>query len=105
DEYSGDEQITFAQSIKEGAAYTQYAVDEALPGFGSEFVAIALFFFAFTTVMAYYYIAETNISYLFKGKAEKLWIWVMKFVFLAAVFYGTVKTSTIAWALGDVGLG
>ncbi|MBK3496082.1 alanine:cation symporter family protein [Viridibacillus sp. YIM B01967] len=94
-----------ASNIEAGAGYTQYAVDSALPGFGAGFVAIALFFFAFTTVMAYYYIAETNISYLFKGRTEKIWIWITKFVFLGAVFYGTVKTSSIAWALGDVGLG
>jgi AGCS family alanine or glycine:cation symporter len=43
---------------------TQSAMDSVFPGFGSYFVAIALFFFAFTTMLAYYYIAETNISYL-----------------------------------------
>ena len=40
-----------------GPAYTQTAVDTLIPGFGSAFVAIALFFFAFTTLMAYYYYA------------------------------------------------
>jgi AGCS family alanine or glycine:cation symporter len=40
---------------------TQTAMDSVFPG--SYFVAIA-FFFAFTTMLAYYYIAETNISYL-----------------------------------------
>lgn len=105
DELSGDEQMTFAQSIKEGAAYTQYAVDDALPGFGAPFVAIALFFFAFTTIMAYYYIAETNVAYLFSGQAEKIGIWIAKIAILAAAFYGTVRTSDLAWAMGDVGLG
>ena len=105
DEYSGEAQISYAQTIKEGAAYTQYAVNEALPGFGAPFVAIALFFFAFTTIMAYYYIAETNIAYLFNGKAEKVGIWVAKFAIIATAFYGTVRTSDLAWAMGDVGLG
>ena len=39
-------------------------MEQVLPGFGSIFVAVALFFFAFTTVLAYYYIAETNVAYL-----------------------------------------
>lgn len=89
--------------------YTQAAVNGAFPSlnnFGSGFVAIALFFFAFTTLMAYYYIAETNVSYFFRNeKLEKIFTWIMKFVLLASAFYGTVKTSNFAWALGDAGLG
>jgi len=102
---TGDEQMTFAKSIKEGAAYTQYAVESSLPGFGAPFVAIALFFFAFTTIMAYYYIAETNVAYLFRGSTEKVFIWIAKIAILVAAFYGTVRTSELAWAMGDVGLG
>lgn len=96
---------TVAEQVSEGSAYTQFAVDQALPGFGSGFVAIALFFFAFTTIMAYYYIAETNIAYLFKGKSQVVATWVTRIVFLAANFYGSYKTSQLAWTLGDVGLG
>lgn len=105
DDYSGEAQISYAQTIKEGAAYTQYAVNEALPGFGAPFVAIALFFFAFTTIMAYYYIAETNVAYLVSGQAEKIGIWIAKIAIIATAFYGTVRTSDLAWAMGDVGLG
>src|SRR5690606_18634432 len=47
-----------------GAEYTQHAVSKHFPRLGSGFVAISLLFFAFTTIMAYYYIAETNLSYL-----------------------------------------
>lgn len=104
-ELTGEDQITFAKSIEAGAAYTQYAVDSTLPGFGAPFVAIALFFFAFTTIMAYYYIAETNVSYLFTGTLEKVGIWIAKFAILITAFYGTVRTSNLAWAMGDVGLG
>lgn len=88
--------------------FTQGAVNGAFPSlnnFGSSFVAIALFFFAFTTIMSYYYIAETNASYLFRGSNEKIAIWLVKFVVIAATFYGTVRDSDLAWAFGDVGLG
>ncbi|MDF2605927.1 MAG: sodium:alanine symporter [Bacillales bacterium] len=60
---------------------------------------------AFTTIMAYYYIAETNIAYLTAGKDKKLPMLLLKLVLLAATFYGAVKTADLAWALGDVGLG
>jgi AGCS family alanine or glycine:cation symporter len=91
--------------VAAGPGFTQAAVDSALPGFGAEFVAVALFFFAFTTIMAYYYIAETNIAYLTAGKDKKLPMLLLKLVLLAATFYGAVKTADLAWALGDVGLG
>ncbi|MCM3317060.1 alanine:cation symporter family protein [Rummeliibacillus stabekisii] len=96
---------TIADQVSAGSAYTQFAVDQSFPGFGSGFVAIALFFFAFTTTMAYYYIAETNIAYLFKGKTQVIAMWITRIVYLAANFYGSYKASTLAWALGDVGLG
>ncbi|MGL5314954.1 MAG: alanine:cation symporter family protein, partial [Peptostreptococcaceae bacterium] len=71
----------------------------------------ALFFFAFTTLMAYYYIAEVNLAYLyqkvFKGKVEtkKYALLGLKIVLLAATFYGCIKTATLAWAMGDIGVG
>lgn len=93
------------EGVEAGPGYTQAAIDSVLPGFGAGFVAIALFFFAFTTIMAYYYIAETNMTYLIRGSNKKLSLLILKFVILAATFYGSVKTASLAWALGDVGLG
>jgi AGCS family alanine or glycine:cation symporter len=49
--------------VEYGAAFTQYAVSQLLPSFGPAFVAISLAFFAFTTIVAYYYMAETNLAY------------------------------------------
>lgn len=88
-----------------GAAYTQLAIAHHFPSMGAAFVAIALFFFAFTTIMAYYYMAETNISYLDKNGKQKWPIWVLRLAILSATFYGTIKSAEIAWALGDIGVG
>lgn len=88
-----------------GPGYTQAAVESVFPGFGSAFVAISLLFFAFTTIMAYYYIAETNIAYLNRDKDRPWMSLVLKVVFLGVVFYGCVKTATTVWALGDIGVG
>lgn len=85
--------------------FTQAAVSSHFPSFGNEFVAIALFFFAFTTIMAYYYYAETNITYIFKNKNTKLYIWILRFGFLAATYFGTVKEAKLAWEIGDIGVG
>ncbi|WP_059172425.1 sodium:alanine symporter family protein [Bacillus sp. FJAT-27445] len=91
--------------VEAGPGFTQAAVDTALPGFGAGFVAVALFFFAFTTIMAYYYIAETNIAYLTRNMNSKWPMFILKIVLMASTFYGAVKTANLAWALGDVGLG
>lgn len=56
--------------VEAGPGFTQAAIDQVMPGFGAGFVAVALFFFAFTTIMAYYYIAETNIVYLTGRKKQ-----------------------------------
>ncbi|MGL5668281.1 MAG: alanine:cation symporter family protein, partial [Shewanella sp.] len=67
--------------------------------------AVALFFFAFTTIVAYYYIAETNIAYI-NRKANRPWLTVvLKVVLMASTVYGTVKTADLAWGMGDIGVG
>ena len=87
------------------SAFTQLAVESAMPAIGKPFVALALFFFAFTTVLAYYYIAETNVAYLrrsFKIPADMI---ILKLMMMCAVFYGAVRTAELAWGLGDIGVG
>ncbi|WP_099190784.1 alanine/glycine:cation symporter family protein [Tepidibacter mesophilus] len=91
--------------VEIGPIYTQKAVETLFPSFGSAFVAIALFFFAFTTLMAYYYIAETNVAYLIRKSKNKSLINVLRFAMLGATFYGAIKTANLAWALGDIGVG
>ncbi len=92
--------------VDSGAAYTQNAVDTLLPGFGSAFVAIALLLFAFTTLLAYYYYTESNLVYLFKsGPARKRATQIVRLLFLALTFYGTLKSAKLAWDMGDIGVG
>lgn len=101
---------------KDGSAtYTQAAIDKAFSGRpefeeryigpGSYLVAIALFFFAFTTLMAYYYIAETNVAYLTTKGGGPVLMLLLKLGMLAAVFFGCVRTAQLAWDLGDLGVG
>lgn len=91
--------------------YTQAALDSALNGFGNQFVTIALFFFVFTTVMAYYFYSESSIMYMFdvsgKGgsRAEKLCVWALRIVILAATVFGAVRETNVVWMLGDIGVG
>src|SRR3546814_10767314 len=88
-----------------GPDFSQAAVDSTFPGWGAGFVAIALLFFVFTTVMAYYYMAETNIAYI-NRKVHRSWlILVLRLTIIGAVFLGVFRTTVGAWALGDFGVG
>ena len=86
-------------------AFTQIAVESVVAGVGGPFVAIALFFFAFTTLLAYYYIAETNVAYIKRTFNIPGLMLILKLGLMAAVFYGAIRTASLAWALGDIGVG
>ena len=94
-----------AETIIDSPAFTQLALESVVGGAGKVFVAVALFFFAFTTLLAYYYIAETNVAYLrrfFRIPGE---LTILKLLLMASVFYGSVRTASLAWGLGDIGVG
>ena len=88
-----------------GPVFTQMAIETTMPGFGKPFIALALFFFSFTTILAYYYIAETNVAYLKRTIDIPGLIFALKVAIMASTFYGAVKTADLAWGLGDVGVG
>ncbi|MDR1076764.1 MAG: alanine:cation symporter family protein [Xanthomonadaceae bacterium] len=89
----------------EGTGFVQNAVESLLPGFGAGFVAIALFFFAFTTIMAYYYIAETNVAYINRIVHRPWLILLLRILVLAAVVIGIYRSGGATWMLGDIGVG
>jgi AGCS family alanine or glycine:cation symporter len=88
-----------------GPEFTQIAVESVFTGVGKPFVALALFFFAFTTILAYYFIAENNIYYIKRTFKLPGAVFILKAVIMTATFYGTVKAANIAWGLGDIGVG
>ena len=82
------------------------SVDTVFAGFGGQFVSIAMVFFVFSTVMAYYFYAESGIIYLFQGrKGEKLTIRIFQALMLCAVIFGAVREADVVWQLGDIGVG
>lgn len=90
----------------EGAQFTQAAVESVLPGWGAGFVALALFFFAFTTIMAYYYMAETNLTYIAGvRKPHRLAILLLRLAIIGMVVFGAYHNAAMAWTLGDIGVG
>lgn len=90
------------------AGFTQAAVDSLLPGLGGKFISIALLFFVFTTIMAYYFYCESAIIYLSsgrEGKGEKLGVFLMRLAIIGAVIFGALKEADVIWQVGDIGVG
>jgi len=89
-----------------GSVYTQLAVDAAIPGFGSVFVAVALFLFAFTTIMSYYFQAESNVYFLFRNERTAAYmINLLRMAVLLVSFFTAINAMTLAWDLADIGVG
>jgi len=115
-----------------GVFYTTGALGSVIGSrAGDMVISIALFFFAFTTIMAYYYYAETNLVYLFNrwrrriykkhperleeleyadmhfgdDHREKIVIWTLRIGTISTVFIGSLVGSGIVWTLGDIGVG
>ncbi|MEN2752350.1 alanine/glycine:cation symporter family protein [Psychrobacter sp. FBL11] len=89
-------------------AFTQMAMESVYGSFGDTFIAVAVFFFAFTTILAYYYIAEVNVAYLtrFLGRnANKTGLFLVKILIMAMVAYGGLNSAGYIWAIGDIGVG
>ena len=93
----------------EKSNFTQVAVDSIIPGWGGTFVAIALFFFTFTTVLAYAFYTDSSIAYLFKKNAHglgyKYSILASRLVIVAMTFIGAVSSVDVVWNFGSASVG
>ena len=61
-------------------------------------MAIALFFFAFSTVIGWYLFGEANVRYLFGKKAINIY----RFIVLVCIVIGTTQKVEIVWELADL---
>lgn len=81
-----------------GSGLAQAAFDSAFGSFGKIFIAICMLFFAFTTIIGWYYFGEINFKALFGKKAVKLYAVIV----LAFVIVGSVMKVNLVWDLSDM---
>ena len=85
-----------------GVQLTQMALDSEIGSGGSTFVAIAIFFFAFSSVIGNYYYGEANLRYITHNK----WVMVLfRLMTGAMVMFGALASLDLAWSLADVCMG
>ncbi len=66
-------------------------------GIGAKFVAIAMFLFAFTTVLGWSHYGSKAWEYLFGSKS----VVVFKIIHVCTIIFGAVLTSSLAWDISD----
>jgi AGCS family alanine or glycine:cation symporter len=86
-----------------GIELTQRALSSQVGDWGGIFVAVAIFFFAFTSIIANYSYAETNLIFLEHN--HKAGLGLFRIIVLGMVMFGSVATLPMVWALADVSMG
>lgn len=91
---TGANQIDGLKGIK----VTQKAFELGIGHIGVAFIAVALFFFAFSTIIGWYFYGEANVRYLF-GKSG---IGAYRILALVFIFLGTMFEVDLVWELADM---
>lgn len=85
-----------------GVQLTQHALTNEIGPSGAIFVAVALFFFAFSSILGNYYYGEANVRYL----THRKWVLnIYRILVGGMVMFGAVATFDLAWSLADVTMG
>lgn len=81
-----------------GIALTQKAFETGLGSFGLSFVAVCLFFFAFSTIIGWYFFGEQNIKFLFGTRGTTPY----RIIVMAFIVLGSVLQVNLVWELADM---
>ena len=93
----------------QGVTLTQESLSAVVGGWGSHFIAIALMFFAFTSIIANYYYAETSVYYLSHKHVVKV---TYRVLYAGFIIFGAMVASSgsseqfaLIWSMADVSMG
>ena len=80
-----------------GAELSQYAFSTLYGKFGEIFIAICMLFFAFSTIIGWYFFGEANIRYLFGAHAGKIY----SIIVCICVVLGSLQEVELVWNMAD----
>lgn len=81
----------------DGAELSQYAFSTLYGKGGEIFIAICMFFFAFSTIVGWYFFGQANIKYLFGSKAVPIY----SVLVCVCVFLGSLAEVKLVWNMAD----
>lgn len=82
----------------QGIQLTQEAFARGLGSFGHTFIAICLLFFAFSTIVGWYFFGELNIKYMFGKKG----LTPYRMLVLLFIVIGSTLKVNLVWELADM---
>lgn len=89
----------------DGIVLTQQALGSQIGEWSVLFIAFAVFFFTFSSIIANYYYGETNIEFIFgRGEGGRT-IFVYRIAVLGLVLFGSLASIELVWALADLFMG
>ena len=95
-QFNGTGRMSIAGNLS-GAALSQAAFNQTMPGLGGFVVGFGLIFFAFSTILGWYYYGSKCCEYIAGLKA----VGVYKWVYAALVFVGATVPLNFVWNLSD----
>jgi len=87
---------------KDGILLTQASMELHVGTWAPYFVAIAILFFAFSSIIGNYYYGETNIEFI---NANKAWMNVYRVLVLVMVMFGALAQVSLVWSMADLFMG
>ena len=90
-------QLQSVNQTLSGAGLTQMAFNMGFGNFGKIFIAICMFFFAFSTIVGWYFFGEKNVKYLFGPKGVRLYALIV----VILIVVGSVLKVELVWNLSD----
>ncbi len=94
--------LQFGADAEQGVAVTQQALTTHVGEFGGIFLTIAVFMFAFSSIIGNYYYGQANIEYLTKNKFI---MFIFRLLVVGMVFVGSVVQVQTVWDTADLFMG
>ena len=85
-----------------GVQLTQLALSSEIGNWGNYYVAIAILFFAYSSIIGNYYYGEANVRYI---TGNKIIMIAFRFLSGGMVLFGSLASLDLAWSLADICMG
>jgi AGCS family alanine or glycine:cation symporter len=85
-----------------GVELTQAALTAEVGSVATSFLTIAIFLFAFSSILGNYYYGETNIQFI---SDKKIYVTLYRIGVVGMVLFGAVRSAGLVWSIADVFMG
>jgi len=89
--------VSLIPETLKGVGLSQSAFEMTFGHFGIVFIAICMLFFAFSTIVGWYFFGEANVKFLFGNKAVKIYA----FIVIIVIIIGSTLKVDLVWSMAD----